>query len=214
MRLTDLSFEGWLEHAFGHEVRFQANPWFFDPDSDGWAPEPGTALAYLTRLFEDPEPALRWFAVSLAPGALIRLPSSTTVLCHGGLQVDSVLARGRATAAKNDIDLAAERRQEAHQALDGGAAEPAVQDVGQVGLGDAQDRGCLHLAQLALGDDVLQPADKLGLQQMGLGVGPADVSEDVVAANLVFGDFARHVTFLLCRPSGPDGSSRRRSGGV
>ena len=62
MRLTDLSFEAWLEHAFGHEVRLQASPWCFDPDSDWWDPTPDQAVAYLTRLFEEPEPALRWFA--------------------------------------------------------------------------------------------------------------------------------------------------------
>jgi hypothetical protein len=62
MRLTDLSFEAWLEHAFGHEVRLQASPWYFDPDSDWWDPTPDQAVAYLTRLFEEPEPALRWFA--------------------------------------------------------------------------------------------------------------------------------------------------------
>ena len=62
MRLTDLSFEDWLDHAFGHEVRLQASPWCFDPDADWWDPPPGVALAYLTTLFEDPEPALQWFA--------------------------------------------------------------------------------------------------------------------------------------------------------
>jgi hypothetical protein len=79
MRLTDLSFEGWLEHAFGHEVRFHASPWYFDPDCDGWAPEPATALAYLTRLFEDPEPALRWFADSqIAQGLTYLLCTSAS----------------------------------------------------------------------------------------------------------------------------------------
>jgi hypothetical protein len=58
MRLTDLSFEDWIEHAFGQEVRFQAGAWFFDDDAEWWdSPQP-VALAHLTRLFEDPEPAL------------------------------------------------------------------------------------------------------------------------------------------------------------
>jgi hypothetical protein len=40
VRLTDLSFEQWLEHAFGQAVRFQQEAWFFDFDSDWWDPEP------------------------------------------------------------------------------------------------------------------------------------------------------------------------------
>ena len=30
MRLTDLTYEDWLEHAFGREVRIQQTAWFFD----------------------------------------------------------------------------------------------------------------------------------------------------------------------------------------
>ena len=62
MRLTDLSYERWLEHAFGREVRIQQAAWFFDHDCDWWDPEPAIAVAYLTRLFEHPEPALRWYS--------------------------------------------------------------------------------------------------------------------------------------------------------
>jgi hypothetical protein len=64
MRLRHLSFEGWLEHAFGHEVPFQRSPWFFDLDSDWWDPTPDEAVSHLTQLFEHPEPALRWFTDS------------------------------------------------------------------------------------------------------------------------------------------------------
>ncbi|WP_439374512.1 hypothetical protein [Bradyrhizobium sp. DASA03120] len=62
MRLQELTFEEWLEHAFGHEVRFQQAPWYFDPDHDWWDPRPAQAIAYFTRLFEDPAPALKGFA--------------------------------------------------------------------------------------------------------------------------------------------------------
>lgn len=62
MRLTDLDFEDWLEHAFGREVRIQQAPWFFDPDHDFWDPKPVVAVAYLTQLFECPEPVLQAFA--------------------------------------------------------------------------------------------------------------------------------------------------------
>ena len=58
MRLKDLTYHDWLEHAFGHEVRFQQAAWFFDHDRDWWDPEPAVALSYLTRLFESPEPLI------------------------------------------------------------------------------------------------------------------------------------------------------------
>ena len=64
MRLSDLAFQEWLEHAFGREVRFQQAPWYFDPDHDRWDPTPAQAVAYLNRLFENPEPALEAFADS------------------------------------------------------------------------------------------------------------------------------------------------------
>ncbi|MGY3145974.1 hypothetical protein ACVWYQ_002973 [Bradyrhizobium sp. USDA 3397] len=64
MRLQNLSFDDWLEHAFGREVRFQQAPWYFDPEHDWWDPPAVEAVSYLTRLFEDPEPALQGFADS------------------------------------------------------------------------------------------------------------------------------------------------------
>jgi hypothetical protein len=54
VRLTDLAFDDWLEHVFGHEVRFQQAAWFFDHDRDWWDREPTVAVEYLTRLFEHP----------------------------------------------------------------------------------------------------------------------------------------------------------------
>jgi len=62
MRLSDLTFHEWLEHAFGREVRFHQAPWYFDLDHDWWDPTPAQAIAYLTRLLENPEPALDGFA--------------------------------------------------------------------------------------------------------------------------------------------------------
>jgi hypothetical protein len=64
VRLTDLTYEDWLEHAFGREVHIQQTAWFFDHDCDWWDPEPAFAVACLTRLFEHPDPALRWFSDS------------------------------------------------------------------------------------------------------------------------------------------------------
>src|ERR1700756_2656550 len=62
MRLTSLSFEEWIEHAFSREVRIQQAAWYFDPNHDWWNPKPVEAVAYLTRLFEDPERILCWFS--------------------------------------------------------------------------------------------------------------------------------------------------------
>ncbi len=62
MRLTNLSFEEWIEHAFSREVRIQQAAWYFDPNHDWWDPKPVEAVAYLTRLFEDPERTLCWFS--------------------------------------------------------------------------------------------------------------------------------------------------------
>jgi hypothetical protein len=57
VRLANLSFEDWLEHAFGREVRIQQAAWFFDQGCDWWDQEPAAAEAYLTRLLGRPEPA-------------------------------------------------------------------------------------------------------------------------------------------------------------
>ena len=32
LRLTNLSFEEWIEHAFSREVRIQQAVWYFDPN--------------------------------------------------------------------------------------------------------------------------------------------------------------------------------------
>src|SRR6476620_12207425 len=62
MRLTNLLFEEWIEHAVSREVRIQQAAWYFDPNHEWWDPKPVEAVAYLTRLFEDPERTLCWFS--------------------------------------------------------------------------------------------------------------------------------------------------------
>jgi len=61
-KLTGLSFEAFIEHAFGHEVPFYQQPWYLDLDAEDWAAPAREKVAYLTRLFNDPEPALAWFS--------------------------------------------------------------------------------------------------------------------------------------------------------
>ncbi len=90
MGLTDLSYDAWLEHVFGHEVRYQQPAWFFDADADWWAPAPGDAVAYLTRLFEDPEPALRYFADSQIAQGLTYLVNTSATGDDGWLADTSV----------------------------------------------------------------------------------------------------------------------------
>jgi hypothetical protein len=63
-RLTELSYEDWLEHVFSHEIRKYQAAWYFDLDAPWWDGPPAVTVAYLTRLFEDPDPALAYFADS------------------------------------------------------------------------------------------------------------------------------------------------------
>ena len=90
MRLMDLSFADWLEHDFGHEVRLQVSPWYFDDDADWWGPSPAIALAHLTRLFEEPESALQWFADSQIAQGLIYLLSTSASGDNGWFYATSV----------------------------------------------------------------------------------------------------------------------------
>ena len=67
----NLSFEEWIEHAFSRQVHIQQAAWYFDPNHDWWDPKPMEAMAYLTRLFEDPERTLCWFSndqIAQGPG--------------------------------------------------------------------------------------------------------------------------------------------------
>lgn len=75
--LTDLSYEDWIEHAFSHEVRLHGHAWYFDVDAPWWDPKPAVAVAYLTRLFRDPEPALEYFSDDQIAQGLTYLVNTT-----------------------------------------------------------------------------------------------------------------------------------------
>ncbi len=96
VRLTDLAFEQWIEHAFGHEVRHQRNPWFFDPDPDWWDPKPVQPVDYLTRLFEEPDQHLEWFTDAQIARGLTYLVSTSVsgeqwvALLKGGTHSEQV----------------------------------------------------------------------------------------------------------------------------
>lgn len=95
MRLTDLSFDEWIEHAFSHEVRFKQAAWFFDPDCDWWDPKPAEAVAYLTRLFEESVAALRWFSDSQIAQGLTYLVSTSASGDNGWLYSTDVPVKDR-----------------------------------------------------------------------------------------------------------------------
>jgi hypothetical protein len=83
-RLTDPSYDEWIDHVFDHAVPFYEQAWYFEPDADWWDPVPAQAVAFLTRLFETPEPLVEQFADSQIGQGLYYLVSnsaSTAFLC-------------------------------------------------------------------------------------------------------------------------------------
>jgi hypothetical protein len=95
VRLTNLSYERWLEHAFGREVRIQQAAWFFDHDCDWWDPGPAVAVAYLTRLFEHPELALRWYSEGQIAQGLTYLVNTSASGDNGWLYSTDVPIKDR-----------------------------------------------------------------------------------------------------------------------
>ncbi len=61
--LTDLTYEQWINHVFDHPVPFSGQAWYYG-DADWWEPQPRQAIAYLTRLFEAPDPLIEEFSDS------------------------------------------------------------------------------------------------------------------------------------------------------
>jgi hypothetical protein len=100
MRLTHLSYEDWLEHAFGPEVCIQQAAWFFDHDCDWWDPEPVVAVPYLTRLFDRPEPALHWYSDSQIAQGLTYLVSTSASGDNGWLYSTDVAIADRVRCVK------------------------------------------------------------------------------------------------------------------
>jgi hypothetical protein len=88
--LRDLSYDAWVEHAFGHEVRFHGAPWFFDQDAPWWEPSPAVAVAYLTRLFASAAEALEFFSDAQVAQGLTYLVSTSASGDNGWLSSPSV----------------------------------------------------------------------------------------------------------------------------
>lgn len=64
MSKADLSYDDWLGYVFDHAVPFYEQAWYVEPGADWWNPRPDLAIAYLTRLFQNPEPLVGQFAES------------------------------------------------------------------------------------------------------------------------------------------------------
>lgn len=95
MRLIDLSFPNWIEHAFSHEVRSYGNPWFFDADAPWWDPAPPVAVDYLTRLFADSVAVLEWFSDAQIAQGLTYLMNTSASGDSGWLYNRAVPAAAR-----------------------------------------------------------------------------------------------------------------------
>ena len=61
MAKTDFSYEEWIDYVFDRTDLPSDQPWYFDHKADWWNPRPEQAVAYLTRLFDNPEPSLDRF---------------------------------------------------------------------------------------------------------------------------------------------------------
>ena len=84
--------------------------------------------------------------------------------------------------ADDDVDIAPERVEQAEQALQRILAEVAPQQPRHVGLGQAHQPCGLGLGDAAIAHDVVDAADQLGLDEVSVGVGEAEIGEDVAAA--------------------------------
>jgi hypothetical protein len=58
---TDLSYEEWIDYVFDRTDLASGQAWYFDHEADWWNPQPEQAVAYLARLFDNPEPLLGRF---------------------------------------------------------------------------------------------------------------------------------------------------------
>src|SRR3546814_809575 len=102
-----------------------------------------------------------------------------------GEGTDDADASARAVARlrfHRDVDVQAERGEQAHQAVTREVGEPAVQQGGDLRLVDAHQRGGGRLRQAAAPDGLPDMAGKLRLGEFLLWLGKAQAVEDVAAA--------------------------------
>lgn len=94
-KLTDLTFEQWIAHAFDHAVPSGLPEWYWDDDLDFWPAEPSQATEYLARLFTSGADLLRPFSNDQIAQGLDYLVN-TSVGMHPDLSNRSVPAAARA----------------------------------------------------------------------------------------------------------------------
>ena len=87
-----------------------------------------------------------------------------------------------AGGADGDLDVLSEGGEEFHEAADAEVAGAVAHEEGDLGLLDAEDFGDFDLGQVAVLEDGIDLEGELGLEQFLLGIGEAEVGEDVSAA--------------------------------
>jgi len=106
--LRDLTFESWLEHAFGHEVRFQRPEWFFDIDAPWWDPLPQTAIDFLARLFHRPSVLTERYSDAQIAQGLTYLLATTATGDHGWFSSSEVPLAARRDCIAASFNLFAD----------------------------------------------------------------------------------------------------------
>jgi hypothetical protein len=82
-QLRDLGYDDWIEHVFAHAVPFYEPAWYFAANADWWDAPADLAIAYLTQLFEQPEPLVERFADSqIAQGLYYLVDSGAGGYCR------------------------------------------------------------------------------------------------------------------------------------
>jgi hypothetical protein len=79
----------------------------------------------------------------------------------------------------DDVHILIEGYEEAEQALDGELAEVATKHLGNIGLTDAEQGGGIDLLEAAMFQDVSDPDNQFGFDQVFLGVRQAKIVEHV-----------------------------------
>ena len=80
---ADLSYPEWLSYVFDHAVPFYEQAWYLEPETDWWRPQPEQALAYLARVFENPEPLADEFSDSqIAQGLHYLIDNGAGAYCR------------------------------------------------------------------------------------------------------------------------------------
>jgi hypothetical protein len=85
----------------------------------------------------------------------------------------------------NDLYVLPERHQEPQQPLNRELPEVTAQHLGNVGLLDPEQLGGLNLLEPALLHQGVDLVDELRLDQVFLGIGKAEISEDIPAPHFV-----------------------------